>query len=159
MILGTKENDIQDLRGYENDPLYPYVESFINVVRAPQYLNEGYNYFGNIRDYMMNPATRDEVKRFFVENSYDPMDPRYCQEGKNANQSALRNIAEHTEYMEQLFENDLSAPDTNGNICGILGSSRSMNEASPLINFNNVVGMTLPVHKNILMNAVFERRL
>ena len=49
MILGTKENNIQDLRGYENDPLYPYVESFINVVRAPQYLNEGYNYFGNIK--------------------------------------------------------------------------------------------------------------
>ena len=159
MILGTKENNIQDLRGYENDPLYPYVESFINVVRAPQYLNEGYNYFGNIRDYMMNPVTRDEVKRFFVENSYDPMDPRYCQEGKNANSKALRNIAEHTEYMEQLFENDLSAPDTNGNICGILGSSRSMNEASPLINFNNVVGMTLPVHKNILMNAVFDQVL
>ena len=77
MILGTKENDIQDLRGYENDPLYPYVESFINVVKAPQYLNEGYNYFGNIRDYMRNPATRDEMKKFFVENSYDPADPRY----------------------------------------------------------------------------------
>ena len=159
MILGTKENDIQDLRGYENDPLYPYVESFINVVKAPQYLNEGYNYFGNIRDYMRNPATRDEVKRFFVENSYDPMDPRYCQEGKNANPFALKNIAEHTEYMEQLFENDLSAPNSNGTSCGILGSWSAMTEASPLINFNNVVGMSLPIHKNILMNAVFDQVL
>lgn len=160
MILGTKENDIQDLRGYENDPLYPYVESFINVVKAPQYLNEGYNYFGNIRDYMRNPATRDEMKRFFVENSYDPMDPRYCQEGKNANPAALRNIAEHTEYMEQLFENDLSAPDAHGKSWGILGSGWTpMNEASSLADFNNVVGMSLPVHKNILMNAVFDQVL
>ena len=160
MILGTKENDIQDLRGYENDPLYPYVESFINVVKAPQYLNEGYNYFGNIRDYMRNPATRDEMKRFFVENSYDPMDPRYCQEGKNANPAALRNIAEHTEYMEQLFENDLSAPDAHGKSWGILGSGwNSVNEASSLADFNNVVGMSLPVHKNILMNAVFDQVL
>ena len=160
MILGTKENDIQDLRGYENDPLYPYVESFINVVKAPQYLNEGYNYFGNIRDYMRNPATRDEMKRFFVENSYDPMDPRYCQEGKNANPAALRNIAEHTEYMEQLFENDLSAPDAHGKSWGILGSGwKSVNEASSLADFNNVVGMSLPVHKNILMNAVFDQVL
>ena len=160
MILGTKENNIQDLRGYENDPLYPYVESFINVVKAPQYLNEGYNYFGNIRDYMRNPATRDEMKRFFVENSYDPMDPRYCQEGKNANPAALRNIAEHTEYMEQLFENDLSAPDAHGKSWGILGSGwNSVNEASSLADFNNVVGMSLPVHKNILMNAVFDQVL
>ena len=31
MILGTKENNINDLRGYENNYLYPYVE-FINVI-------------------------------------------------------------------------------------------------------------------------------
>lgn len=158
MILGTKENDIQDLRGYENDPLYPYVESFINVVKAPQYLNEGYNYFGNIRDYMRNPATREEMKKFFVENSYHPEDPRFCQEGKNANPFALKNIKEHTEYMEQLFENDLSAPDAHGKSWGILGSGW-VNEASPLTDFNNVVGMSLPVHKNILMNAVFDQVL
>ena len=160
-VVGTVENNNEMLRGYEQDPIYPYAEAFVNVIKGA--LTEGYNYFRDTRDYYRNPATRDDMKRFFVENSYDPNDPRYCQNGENANPFALKNIREHTEHMEQLFLNDLSAPISEGSggaTAGILGSQTGLiHEASPLSDFNNVVGMALPVHKMILMNAVFDQVL
>ena len=147
-VVGTVQNDQDYVRGYEFDPMAPYAEAFVNVAKSG--IQEGYNYLRAPHDFLQNPATRDEMKKFFMENTFDPNDPRYCTEGKNANPLASRNIQERAEDFAALFDNDIRE--------GIM-KTQWISEASPLSAYNNVVGMTLPMHKQILMNATFDQVL
>lgn len=141
-VVGTRENNKDIMRGYEQDAMAPFAEAFVNVAKAG--IDEGCNFFGDTSDFLRNRSTRDELKKFFMEQSFDKEDPRFCQEGKNANPNAAANIKEHMDEMSALFENDVE---------------KIMTEASPLGAFNNVVGLALPIHKNILMSAVFDQIL
>lgn len=115
-------------RGYEKDPMYAYAQSFATT--ANNMLTESHvNYFKNPSDAVLDPSNRLALQKFFVENSFD-------QEGLTAQE-----IADKKSDMKALFENDIEA----------------LNEASNTMNFNAMVGLSLPMHKNIMMNMVFDK--
>lgn len=117
-------------KGYENDPMFAFAESFTEV--ATSILNEGISdIYGNTRGALMRPRSYEQLKSFFIEESFDPQMYANDPEG----------LEEHTADMEALFENDKE---------GLL-------ENTALNTINPVIGMTFPLHKWILMNMVFDK--
>lgn len=87
----------------------------------------------NGTDIFMHPAETllvdsEPLKNFFINES--------CVKEN----MTLREYEDHVNNMEALFENDKEA----------------VLEHAPASDFNPVIGMTFPLHKNILMNAVFD---
>ena len=80
---------------------------------------------------MMLEDASDAMQRFFVEDSCDR---KYLNESQ---------YAAHIEDMQQLYENDREA---------IL-------EYAAATSFNPVLGLTYPIHKNILMNTIGLKEL
>lgn len=114
--------------GYETDPLFAYASEVSNLMKNIK-LESTVDCFRDARDIVMNEAASASMKNFFVENSYDP-------EGMTE-----REIDDHIMTMEAQFENDCEA------IMEHVGTAE----------MNPVVGMTFPLHKNILMNMVFDK--
>lgn len=118
---------------YSKDPMTNYVQSFAEF--AKNLLNESsLDLFEEPKKVLRRPATREALKEFFCsnfmdENTNDPFvnDPGYIED-----QHAM---------MEQQFENDVEA----------------VFEHADMGDYNPVIGMTFPVHKNILMNMVFDK--
>lgn len=116
--------------GYENDPMFAFAESYTEV--ANSILNEGIaDIYGDTRGAIMKPRSYEQLKSFFVEQSFDPQ--MYVNDPEG--------LEEHTADMEALFENDKE---------GLL-------ENTALNTVNPVIGMTFPLHKWILMNMVFDK--
>lgn len=118
---------------YSKDPMTNYVQSFAEF--AKNLLNEsGMDIFEEPKKVLRRPAAKEALKEFFCsnfmdENSNDPFmnDPGY--------------IEDQYAMMEQQFENDVEA----------------VFEHADMADYNPVIGMTFPVHKNILMNMVFDK--
>ncbi len=118
---------------YSKDPMTNYVQSFAEF--AKNLLNESsLDLFEEPKKVLRRPNTREALKEFFCanfidENANDPFvnDPGYLED-----QHAM---------MEQQFENDVEA----------------VFEHADMGDYNPVIGMTFPVHKNILMNMVFDK--
>ena len=118
---------------YSKDPMTNYVQSFAEF--AKNILNEsGLDLIKKKKKVLRRPNTKEAMKEFFCtnfldENSSDPFmaDPAYVED-----QYAM---------MEQQFENDVEA----------------VFEHADMADYNPVVGMTFPIHKNILMNMVFDK--
>lgn len=118
---------------YTKDPMTNYVQSFAEF--AKNMLHEsGMDIFEEPKKILRRPATKEALKEFFCnnfmdENTSDPFvnDPGYLED-----QNAM---------MEQQFENDVDA----------------VFEHADMADYNPVIGMTFPVHKNILMNMVFDK--
>lgn len=126
MVVGEARRKTSD--NYKNNPMHSFAESFVNL--ASGILNE------SVTDIYQDPGralllktSNDALKRFFVENSYDPdgMDPD--------------EIQEHVEDMEQLYDNDRDAI-----LEHVQGSY-----------MNPMIGISIPMHKFILMNMVFDK--
>ena len=79
---------------------------------------------------LRNPIVEQTMKSYFLENSADP--------NGFADTDAYE---DHLAMMEQTFENDRQ---------GIL-------EHSHPADYNPVIGMTFPIHKNIMMNNIFDK--
>ena len=114
--------------GYETDPLFAYA-SEVNNLMSNIKLESMIDGFKDARDIVMNEAANASMKNFFVENSYDPAG------------MTEREIEDHIVTMEAQYENDCEA------IMEHVGTAE----------MNPVVGMTFPLHKNILMNMVFDK--
>ena len=114
--------------GYESDPLFAYASEVSNLMSNIK-LETTVDCFKDARDIVMNEAANASMKDFFVENSYDPAG------------MTEREIEDHIITMENQYENDAE---------GIL-------EHVGVAEMNPVVGMTFPLHKNILMNMVFDK--
>lgn len=118
---------------YTRDPMSSYTQSFINL--AQNILTESsIDIFEQPKTLLRRPAERETLKQFFCENfmDQDTRDPFVNDPGYLEDQQAM---------MEQQFENDANA---------IL-------EHANMADYNPVIGMTFPVHKNILMNMVFDK--
>lgn len=116
--------------GFKNHPMHEYAQAFTDA--AQSILDEsGIDLYGNVRAALMNSQSYDQLKSFFVENSFDPKLYENDPEG----------LEEHVADMEALFENDKEA----------------LMENTALNAFNPVIGMTFPLHKWILMNMVFDK--
>ena len=113
---------------YKNDAMHSFAESFVNLTQG--ILNE------NATDIYADPSrallmrgTNEALKQFFIENSYDP-------EGMTPDE-----IEDHIATMEQQYDNDRQ---------GIL-------EHTTASYMNPMIGITIPMHKFILMNMVFDK--
>ena len=116
--------------GYETDPLFTYASEVSNLMSNIR-LESGntIDCFKDARDIVMNESANATMRNFFVENSYDPTG------------MTEREIEDHILTMEAQYENDCEA---------------IMEHVGPA-EMNPVVGMTFPLHKNILMNMVFDK--
>ena len=118
---------------YYKDPLTNYAQSFREFTK--NILNEsGLNLLEEPKKVLRNPSTRESLKEFFTHNfldecSTDPFmnDPAYVQDQQL--------------MMEQQFDNDVEA----------------VYEHADMADYNPVIGLAFPIHKNILMNMVFDK--
>lgn len=116
--------------GYEKHPMHAYAEQFVEV--AQSMLNEsGVDLYGNCRSALLNTQSCEQLRSFFIENSYDPKQFENDPEA----------LDEYVEDMDAQFENNKE---------GLL-------ENTALNSVNPVIGMTFPLHKWILMNMVFDK--
>lgn len=114
--------------GYETDPMYAYASEVSTLMQNIK-LESMVDGFKDARDLVMNEAANASMRNFFVENSCD------------RSGMTEREFEEHVSDMENQFENDCE---------GIM-------EHVGTAEMNPVVGMTFPMHKNILMNMVFDK--
>lgn len=118
---------------YTKDPMTNYVQSFADF--AKNVLTEsGLDIFEEPKKVLRRPAAKEALKEFFCSNFID----------ENANDPFMQDIGYREDQyamMEQQFENDCAA----------------VFEHADMGDYNPVIGMTFPVHKNILMNMVFDK--
>ena len=119
--------------GYVGDPISPFVQSFINLAKNVRHESTT-DIFEEPKKVLRRPAGKDALKEFFCDKFMDenPSDPFMSMPGYADEQHAM---------MEQQFENDADA----------------IFEHADMADYNPVIGMTFPVHKNILMNMVFDK--
>ena len=113
---------------YKSDPMHSYVESFVGLAQGILNENATDIYSEPARAFMSKGAN-EALKQFFVENSYDP-------EGMTPDE-----IEDHIATMEQQYDND-----RQGILEHVTGSY-----------MNPMIGISIPMHKFILMNMVFDK--
>lgn len=113
---------------FKNDPMHSFVESYVNLTQGILNENATDIYTDPARAFMAN-GSNEALKNFFVENSYDP-------QGMTPDE-----IEDHVATMEQQYDNDRS---------GLL-------EQTMMSSMNPMIGITIPMHKWILMNMVFDK--
>ena len=126
MIAGERQS-VQIGSGYSKDPMYNLAASFIES--AQNIVTEsGIELFEGSRA-LQNRSSIDTLRNFFIEGSCDP--------------DSFETVEDYNAYMEAMgeqFENDRQ---------GLL-------EYSPIGAFNPIIGITFPMHKNLIMNNVYE---
>lgn len=130
--VGTRTDVTENTRHYESDPMHSLAEQFINLAQAA--LHENVSIFKDPDMFFQRKSMDDEMRKLFIKESYDPKDPRF-QDAK-----AIQ-VLEHD--MGELYKNDRQ---------GIM-------ESVGLSSFNPMLGITFPMHKNLLMNAVFDQSM
>ena len=123
------ERKVSDMgRGYINDPISAYAASFRDL--SKNILNEsGADVFTEPSKALLLQGSNETMRNFFVENSADPSGMTTAE------------YDDHIQMMNEQYLNDREA----------------VLEYAPMGGFNPVVGMTFPIHKNILMNNIFDK--
>lgn len=119
---------LQFAKMYEKDPLAKYAQTFKETMDNIL-VSERADLISEPGRTMMCEGAIDTLKNFFVENSFDP------------EEKTLEEQEDFRKDMESLFENDMEV----------------VKEYAAISNFNPVIGMSVPIHKNILMNNVFDK--
>lgn len=121
--------------GYDRDPIRDFAKNFKQV--AEDILREGgVDLFMNPAVALQQTSTLNALKDFYVEGCFDPTE----NEALDPSNAAAMN-EDAIAMAEEMFENDVQAIKENTNLAA----------------FNPVIGMTFPLHKNILMNNVFDK--
>lgn len=126
-VVGKRPDMAQFAKSYENDPLHEYAATYLSNVKSIMEQHQ-IDVFSEPSKALMIEESADTLKNFFIEDS--------CYR-KGMTESEY---ADHVENMEQLFENDRSA----------------VLEYAAATSFNPVLGLTYPIHKNIMMNCIFD---
>ena len=119
------------LRNYDYDPIKPLAEQFCSIAKMG--LNENVDIFTEPSKFFTRPSLNNEMKQFFLRESFDPNDPEIGNDPQK--------VQEAYKELTTLYNNDV----------------QSLCEAAPLAAFNPVVGITFPMHKNLLMTTVFDK--
>ena len=132
-VVGKPQNaNMQEvLRNYDHDPMRDLAKQFSEISRAG--LTEGVEIFSEPRKFFMRSNLNNSMRNFFIKESFDREDPEY-----KGNPQAIK---EAMDDLGRLYDNDVQG------LC----------EAAPLSAFNPVVGITFPMHKNLLMTTVFDK--
>lgn len=129
-VVGGKTNDVVFRRGYSNDSNRQFavaVKEMAENIRA----NAGIEYFMENNRALMDPECNETVKNFFMEGSADPASFIDSPQG----------YQDHMDMMDAMYENDREA----------------MLEFSAISAYNPVMGLVFPLHKNLLMNNIFDK--
>lgn len=129
MIAGTRQKTVGST-AYRNDPLYAYSKAFTEAAQNIL-TTESYDIFGEPARALRSNGVREALKEFFVNEFVDDEDPT----------KTVEEIQEAHDDIEAMFENDMTA----------LSENAYQSEYAPMI------GMSLPIHKLILMNNVFSQ--
>lgn len=131
-VLGERKSGVIGSSSVNRDPMYALAKEFTDV--AKHIVNEsGIDIYTNPAAALNMPGSREALKEFYVNESAPDIDF----EGDMSLQE------EHIAEMEALFENNREAILENS----VAGS------------YSPVVGMTFPLHKNLLMNTVFDKAM
>lgn len=129
--IGTRKSTSMG-RGYANDPLHGLAKAFVEA--ATNIRKEStIDLFTEGQKAMTYDTANDALKEFFVNESFDPTEVGNDPE----------KIQEQVDTMDALYANDRD---------GIL-------EHTAVGAYNPVIGLTFPLHKNILMNNVFDKAI
>ena len=129
-------------RSYEKDSMHKLAEQFLDVARGALH-EDGIDIYKNPDTFFMHQNSRDNLKDFFVNEMYDPADPEM---------RSPEAIQEYENDLGELFQNDIDG------IRGIKDPTvGTLNENAPLGSFNPVIGISFPMHKNLLMSTVFDK--
>lgn len=126
--IGTRPTTAISGNAYSQDPMKAYASAF-NKLSLDLIHENGYDIFQEAGKVVVDKASNEAIKNFFVENSadYKAMSPE--------------EIEDHVEMMTEQYKNDREA----------------VLEYAPISSFNPVIGLSFPIHKNILMNNVFDK--
>ena len=115
-------------KGYLNDPISTFAASFRDM--AQNILTEsGTDIFSEPSKVMMVGSANDTMRNFFIEESADRQ------------AMTAQEYDDHIEMMNEQYLNDRQA----------------VLEYASIGQYNPVIGMTFPLHKNILMNNIFDK--
>lgn len=134
-VVGNRRSTATMGRGYENDPIFDYAKSFAECARDIM-TESGINLFAEPNKAMMFESSMNALKDFFVEGTTDDQ----AIEALNP-KNAAEEIEEAHQALEEQFLNDREAVLEYSNVSAM----------------NPVIGMTFPLHKNILMNNIFDK--
>ena len=135
-VVGNRKSTVGMGRGYANDPLSKFAAAYQECVK--DILNEsGIDVFSEPSKALMMGASKNALKNFFVEGQEEMVAGEVQAMGESAD------LIDDARLMaEAQFENDCE---------GV------MNEYANVGAYNPVIGMTFPIHKNILMNNIFDK--
>ena len=114
-------------KGYLKDPISEFASEFRDLAR--NILNEGTDLFSEPSKALMLESSNEAIRRFFVENSAD------------RNSMTADEYEDHIEMMNEQYLNNREA----------------INEYASIGQYNPVIGMSFPLHKNILMNCIYDK--
>lgn len=129
MIAGTRKKVIGGT-SYHNDPLYPFAKAFTEAANNIL-ATETYDIFAEPQRAIGKAAVKESLREFFCNNFIDEAN---CTKSAEETEEDLNDINE-------MFENDIE---------GIM-------ENTHMTDYTPIVGMSLPVHKLIMMNNVFAQ--
>ena len=127
-VIGEEVSRKPGSAGYAHDPMAGFAKEFLSLSNS--ILEEGrLDLYEDTSKVLRTGVTNETMKSFFMENSADPRS------------MTAEEYEDHMLMMEQLYENDKEAVLEH---CG-MGQ------------YNPVVGMTFPIHKNIMLNNIFDK--
>lgn len=126
--VGQRKSSASMSAGYYMEEMAPLATEFKNVIS--NVLSEtGVDIYTNPVGALNIQTSREALRDLFVNESAD------------TNEMNAYQLQEHMNDMDELFKNDCEA----------------VLEYAPMTQFNPVIGMTFPIHKNILMNNIFDK--
>lgn len=135
-VVGNRVSTVGMGKGYANDPLNKFAAAYKECVT--DILSEsGVDIFSEPTKALMIGSSKAALRDFFVEGQEELVAGEVASLGEDA---AL--IDDARAMAEAQFDNDAEA---------------IMNEYASVGAFNPVIGMTFPIHKNILMNNIFDK--
>ena len=135
-VVGNRKSTVGMGKGYANDPIKKFAAAYQECVK--DILNEsGIDTFSEPAKALMMGSSKNALKNFFVEGQEDLI----AGEVSALNEDASL-VDDAREMAEAQFENDCEAV---------------LNEYANIGQYNPVIGMTFPIHKNILMNNIFDK--
>lgn len=129
-VMGTMDNNYTVGNSYRKSPLHAYAQAFSEA--ADIILKEnGIDIFEEPSKVYRRSQSKEAMKKFFVENSFDKNNETYDAE----------DINDLEQMAEAQFEND----------------AKAVLEHFAPADYSPMVGLALPIHKLILMNNVFDK--
>lgn len=132
MIGGTRKKPAELGRSWAKDPMYSQAQDFMQI--ATNVLNEtGCDLYEEPGKALRKKSAYNALEKMFCENTLDLDENDPC-----LDEDYIRSC---NEDMHEQFLNDVEC----------------ISEQAALADYNPVIGMSLPIHKNILMNMVFDK--